>query len=362
MAKKALRDTILVTGASGSVGRAIVADLLACGYSVRATDLHDRPLDTQHPDLEFIATDIRDHSAFPKLLNGVTRVIHAAAASSVAIPWASLRSINVDATTALFDAASQQGVSAFVFLSSASVYQTQRRRIKETDPLEPLDPFARSKFTAERGLLRSKQSGAATKLVVIRPALTLGPHSTALMASLATAPPLFRARLGFAPRLFGGPRTALVHSVDVARAAAYLMEKGRDMAFYNIACDDWNSLSTLFNTAAQAYGLLLLPVGPFVFPPSSLVERTHSLLDRPEVSALFRIVTQPSWSGIKRKERLEGDLEPHFGPETLGYGLRDLTLDTQRLKETGFQLRFPDSKSTVWDVMNWYKQQRWIPA
>ena len=134
------------------------------------------------------------------------------------------------------------------------------------------------------------------------------------------------------------------------------------MAFYNIACDDWNSLSTLFNTAAQAYGLLLLPVGPFVFPPSSLVERTHSLLDRPEVSALFRIVTQPSWSGIKRKERLEGDLEPHFGPETLGYGLRDLTLDTQRLKETGFQLRFPDSKSTVWDVMNWYKQQRWIPA
>ncbi len=188
MAKKALRDTILVTGASGSVGRAIVADLLACGYSVRATDLHDRPLDTQHPDLEFVATDLRDHSAFPKLLNGVTRVIHAAAASSVALPWASLRSINVDATTALFDAASQQGVSAFVFLSSASVYQTQRRRIKETDPLEPLDPFARSKFAAERGLLRAKQAGAATKLVVIRPALTLGPHSTALMASLATAP------------------------------------------------------------------------------------------------------------------------------------------------------------------------------
>ena len=358
----ARRECVLVTGAAGSVGRLVVKELLDAGYSVRATDLVGRTVEDVSERLEVVYGDLRDVSALPKMVKGVQRVVHLAASLDMEQPWNALRLVNVEATQQLFEAAQHSGVSTFVFLSSASVYSSQRRRLKETDPLDPLDPVAKSKFMAERGLMRQKQAGASMRLTILRPAMTLGPYGTALMAGLATAPPLFREKFGFAPRFFGGPRTALVHAVDVARASVHLMEKGRDLGIYNVACDDWNTLGALFNMASESYGLLVLPVGPLFFPPSSLVERGHALLSRPETVAAFRLLTRGAWSKIRKREKLEGELVPRFSPETLGYGLRDMTLETQRLKETGFELRFPDVKSTIWDVMQWYKQQRWIPS
>lgn len=358
----AKRERVLVTGAGGSVGRLVVRELLDAGYSVRATDLPEKAVNEAHEHLEVVAADLRDTAVLPRLTKGVSRVIHVAASMSGGQPWNALKLINVDATLNLFDAAQESGAITFVYLSSASVYQTQRRRVKETDPLEPLDPVARSKFAAERGLLRKKQTGASMRLVVLRPALMLGPYGTAFLSSLATAPPLFREMVGVAPKLFGGPRTAVVHALDVARAAVHLMEKGRDLSFYNVACDDWNTLADLFNLASQAYGLLVMPLWPLFFPPTEWVEKGHVVLARPEVAALFRLLTRGSWNKLKQRHQLTGELEPSFSPESMGYGLRDLTLETQRLKETGFELRYPDVKSTVWDVMHWYKTQKWIPS
>ncbi len=358
----AKRERVLVTGAGGSLGRLVVKELLDAGYSVRATDLPEKPMHEAHDHLEVVPADLRDLAVLPKLTHGVQRVIHAAASLSLEQPWNALKQVNVDATLNLFDAAQQAGTTSFVFLSSASVYQTQRRRVKETDPLEPLDNVSKSKFAAERGLLRKKQTGASMRLVVVRPAMTLGPYGTALMSSLATAPPLFRERFGFAPKMFGGPRTALVHAVDVARASIHLMERGRDLGFYNVACDDWNTLADLFNLASEAYGLLVLPLWPVFFPPVDWVQKGHGLLSRPEMGAGFRLLTRGTWAKLRKKHDLNGQLEPYFSPETLGYGLRDLTLETQRLRETGFELRYPDVKSTVWDVIQWYKTQRWIPS
>ncbi len=169
---------VLVTGASGGLGKALVTGLRKRGFEVRATGRRDLTnLGSAYIPADLINADL------DALTAGMDGVFHCAALSS---PWgmnAAFQAINVDVTQALLVSARRAGCKRFVFVSSPSVYAREGDQINltENDPINdrPLNAYARTKGEAERLVLRSGDADMAC--VAIRPRAIIGPDDEVLL-------------------------------------------------------------------------------------------------------------------------------------------------------------------------------------
>lgn len=183
---------VLVTGASGFVGRAVVAHFLAQGWAVRASSrspVLDWPVGVEASHIG----DTLDAQAWRAGVAGVDSVVHCAARVHVlreqaADPLGDFRQANVQATQALAQAALNAGVRRFVFVSSVGVNgaQTGERPFRADDPPAPHSPYAQSKLEAERAL-RALTQGQALQAVVVRPPLVYGPGAPGNFARMLAA-------------------------------------------------------------------------------------------------------------------------------------------------------------------------------
>jgi UDP-4-keto-D-QuiNAc 4-reductase len=181
---------VLITGASGFVGRAAVAAFLGAGMAVRAgvRRLTQASLDRWSnlavaPLLEPIEHgDIGATTDWSNALKDVDCVVHLAARVHVmhdkaAEPLAEFRRTNVTGTLNLARQASACGVNRFVFVSSVKVNgeRTQPGRpFTPDDQPRPGDPYGVSKHEAEQGLLELDRHGDL-ETVIVRPVLVYGP-------------------------------------------------------------------------------------------------------------------------------------------------------------------------------------------
>lgn len=187
---------ILVTGANGFVGKALIERLVSetsspsqsfflkgekCNYSARAAIRQKCgffPNDVEQVIVGSLDADTKWQEALEK----VDVVIHTAARVHVmsdisADPLAEFRRINVAGTLNLARQAANRGVKRFVFLSSIKVNGESTEIGKPfcaDDTPVPQDPYGISKFEAEQGLM---EIAAETdiKVVIIRPPLVYGP-------------------------------------------------------------------------------------------------------------------------------------------------------------------------------------------
>jgi nucleoside-diphosphate-sugar epimerase len=202
---------VLATGASGFLGRAVAAELVAQGHEVRT--LQRRPSGV--PGATDILGSVTDAAVVERALEGVEGVVHLAAKVSLAGDPREFRAVNVDATIALLDAALAGGVTRVVYVSSPSVAHTGTALAGAgADPASPAHAhgeYARTKAEAE--LLALARDGAAMRVTAIRPHLVWGPGDTQLVARIVD-----RARRGRLPLLNGG--TALIDSTYIDNAAS----------------------------------------------------------------------------------------------------------------------------------------------
>lgn len=181
---------ILVTGASGFVGGAVVARLAREGVPVRACVRRDGVVLPPGVQLARV-TDLGAQTPWADLLAGVTDVVHAAAHVHVmgaagADALAEFRRVNVGGSLALARAAASAGVRRFVFISSVKVHgeaTAPGRPFREDDAPAPLDAYGVSKMEAEQAL-RALSADAGMELVIIRPPLVYGPGVKANFAAL----------------------------------------------------------------------------------------------------------------------------------------------------------------------------------
>jgi len=166
---------VVVTGASGFIGRALVRHLHAQARAVTAVARHAwaAPAGVR----QVTVTGYEDATALEGAFTGAGCVLHLAALAHRA-GSAGEFDASVRAAGAVVAAARAAGVRRLVFLSSIGVngHRTEGRPFTEQDPPHPVEAYARSKLQAEQAVIAGCR-GAAMDYVIVRPPLVVGPDA-----------------------------------------------------------------------------------------------------------------------------------------------------------------------------------------
>jgi nucleoside-diphosphate-sugar epimerase len=184
------KSRVLVTGASGFLGRAVIAALADDGKTVRAA-VRRPPVPAFGNNIEVARhPDLARSFDWRPLLKGVDTVIHLAGIEQGGrrIPAESYDRINRDATARLAIAAARAGVRHFVFVSSirAQSGPVADHALTERDEAAPTDAHGRSKLAAEEAV-----RAAGVPFTILRPVPVYGPGmqgSLALLSRAAASP------------------------------------------------------------------------------------------------------------------------------------------------------------------------------
>jgi len=185
---------ILVTGAGGFVGCALVKRLTDSGLSVIAAARHPPALPFPIGTETRIIGDLTDRSAdWENACAGADAVVHLAGRAHVMDDpnaAASLyNAVNIDGTIRLARAAQRHGVKRFVFVSSVKAMGEETSpgtAWNEASVPHPEDPYGRSKLEAEQALL-SMHANQGFPCVILRPPLMYGPGMKGNFRSLMNA-------------------------------------------------------------------------------------------------------------------------------------------------------------------------------
>ena len=174
---------VLVTGASGFIGRPLTATLAAAGYTVRAT-VRDRGAQDFATGVELaLQPDLAAPVVWAALVAGMDAVVHLAGIAHVGgnVPAATYDRVNHLATAELVRAAAAAGIRRFVFMSStrAQAGAASPKPLIEAAEPRPTDAYGRSKLAAEAAV-----RAAGMPYTILRPALVYGPHPKGNVAAL----------------------------------------------------------------------------------------------------------------------------------------------------------------------------------
>ncbi|MEX0332298.1 MAG: NAD-dependent epimerase/dehydratase family protein [Puniceicoccaceae bacterium] len=252
-------DTILVTGATGFLGRRL------CQRLQDQEGVHIRAVGRRRQDgpwQSFLEVDLAQDSLPSEALEGVSTIYHLAskahAVSESASAASSYRPIIVDATRRLLELARKKEVQCFVYMSSVKAMGEGNPAgmnlapLVEQSPHTPQGPYGLAKAEAEEAVLGSGIEHA----VVLRPVMVYGPGEKGNLPRMVEA-----VRKGrFPPLPDTGNRRSMINVDDLVeftmRASNYPIAAGKT---YILAGDDAPSTRHLYDLIREANG----------FPPKS---------------------------------------------------------------------------------------------
>lgn len=225
--------SVLVTGASGFLGRRLAQILREEGHDVRLLVRPTSALTTEDLRLgQVYRCALSDPGGLNAAFRGVRAVFHCAALSADWGRWDEFRAANVDGVAHVLEASVRSGtVERFVHVSTTDVYGYPMRPSDESMELKDVGlPYNRSKCLGDRLVLDCHRR-TGLPVTIVRPATIFGPGSKDWVVELGRHLAARRAVT------IGGGRTpaGLVYVDDVARAMMALAENPRAIGeAYNV--------------------------------------------------------------------------------------------------------------------------------
>ena len=146
---------VLVTGATGFLGKYVVEELSQQGYQVRAFGRNRKVGQSlENSSVAFFQGDLTKQENLARACQGMDMVVHAGALSTVWGPWEDFYQTNVLGTKYVLDACREAGIQRLVYVSSPSIYAAPRDQLAIKESAAPqennLNNYIRSKLASEK--------------------------------------------------------------------------------------------------------------------------------------------------------------------------------------------------------------------
>jgi nucleoside-diphosphate-sugar epimerase len=255
------KHSVLVTGANGLIGRALLHELISRNtYDVRAqvrSSANARAQIGSSVDLTKVWIQEGDFTRVgEREVNNLTRdckiVVHLAGlVHQPDAPYQEYEVANVRATQLMADAAIQNGVDTFVFLSTAAVYGPGPfEAVQETTAPAAKTPYAVSKLTSEAYL--QKLAGQIPRIIILRPSMVFGEGDRGNLLSLIKEIKNQRYRHIGA----GATGKSVIYSRDLAGAIALCLDRlPHGVHVMNVANPEPVSMKDLTEEIARALNM-----------------------------------------------------------------------------------------------------------
>lgn len=312
----------LVTGATGFIGRHLVAHLVRRGVKVRACVRPSRDArELVRLGVDVVRADLTVPQTLPPLFAGdVDRVFHLGAICNLSTPYSVLRRVNVDGVERIAALALRAAVRSFVHVSSTSVYGAYRGiPFVEDAPRAPQDDYGRSKRDGEDVIWQ--RLGEGLPAVVLRPCAVYGPGCIDGGGKVFSRPMSLPAIPGD-----GRPRLSNVRVEDVVAAAHFLSEREDAVGqAFNIADDSHPRIEEALALATEAFG--------------TRVPRLHLPL------AVVAVLTRVQGVAARLLRQI-----PDLEADAVRYLRADYVVDNAKLGATGYRLLYPDFAASMREI------------
>lgn len=249
------RPPVLVTGATGFVGAAVVRSLLGADYAVRALVRRDSRTDNiDGLDLETAVGDLRDPDSLDRAMRGCRGVFHVAADYRLWVPDPrAMYASNVEGSRHVLEAAARAGVQRIVYTSSVATLglHTDGSPADEQTPVtleDMIGDYKRSKFLAEQAVGELAQA-LGLDVVIVHPAAPVGPRDIKPTPTGRMVLDVVRGRVP----AYVDSGLDIVHVDDVADGHRLAFERGRAGRHYILGGDNL-ALRDIFAHVARLAG------------------------------------------------------------------------------------------------------------
>jgi nucleoside-diphosphate-sugar epimerase len=245
---------ILVTGATGFTGKALVRRLLDDGHQVVGLDYKEglKTEELRKWGAEIVIGSVTDKDVVRRCMQGVDVVQHLAAAfREMNVPESYYHEVNVGGTRTMLDVAREVGVRKFVYCSTCGVHgNVDHPPGGEDAPIQPADYYQQTKYEAEPHVLEYVKQGH--KATIIRPAAIYGPGDPERFYLIFR-----RAAKGWFPMIGSGKtyyHPLYIDNLVDALVLAMDENKGNGQA-YLIADEEYVSIQDLVKRTGRAMGV-----------------------------------------------------------------------------------------------------------
>jgi 2-alkyl-3-oxoalkanoate reductase len=258
---------VLVTGATGFTGKALVKQLLDQGHQVVGLDYKEghKTEELRRWGAEVIIGSVTNREVVRRCMQGVDVVQHLAAAfRELNVPESHYDEVNINGTRIVLEEALAANVRKVIYCSTCGVHgNVDNPPTAEDGPIQPADYYQKTKYLAEPVVLEFVKKGL--NATILRPAAIYGPGDPERFYMIYR-----QVAKGWFP-MFGSGRTyyhpLYIDNLVDALILAMDEKKGNGEA-YLIADEEYVAIGDLVRRVARAMGVNLnvvrLPVWPVI--------------------------------------------------------------------------------------------------
>jgi len=342
---------VLVTGGSGFLGINLIRYLLDKGISdIVSLDL----VDFDYPERDRVRAlkgDIRDRTIVKQAMEGVTWVVHTAAALPLYTKQEIL-STDVEGTGILLAQAYDNKVERFVHVSSTAVYGIpDHHPLYEDDTLDGVGPYGEAKILAEEACLEYRKKGMC--IPIIRPKSFIGPERLGVFAIFYE---WVKDGKHFPMIGNGNNRYQLLDVEDLCESIYLCLTLDYKVAndIYNIGAKNFTTMREDYQAVLDEAGfgkrIIGFPAGPVILA-LRILELLHL---SPLYKWVYETASKDSFVGVEKAEEKLGFTPKYSNKDALLRNYR-WYLDNYRTFEnqTGISHRLPWKQSAL-KVVKWF--------